>query len=183
MNVLWRSKNLSGVVLGLFVGCVDPDRAERASASGADDESSDDGPDIDEAAILDEVMAYQDHLVRTSGGPERSETHADAASVWVWASENALDPFVSINPEDPTQSVAFDEGSILLKEHFDENGTKIGLTAMYKGPEGYDERGGGWYWVRVRGERVTHQGQVDWCISCHEAAHNSDFVVGFDKSN
>jgi hypothetical protein len=127
-------------------------------------------------------MDFENHLEQLSDEPELSETHSDAASVLVWGSPDAADRFLSIDPMDPTQEVTFEEGTMFVKEHFDESGERVGLTMMYKGPDGYDSAGRDWFWARVRGNEITHSGRVDFCADCHEAAHNSDFVVGFGKS-
>jgi hypothetical protein len=148
----------------------------------ASDDGSDGPPDVDEQELLAEIEAYRDHLVQISTEPETSETHSDAASVLVWGSPEAADRFLGIDPMDPTQELHFEEGTMFVKEQFDEAGALVGLTAMLKAPAGYDDGGGDWFWARVWGTDVTHEGRVSWCRNCHEAAQNTDFVVGFAKS-
>ncbi len=167
---------------GLVAAC-DPDHAERAGAdSGEDGNDEAQAVEIDEDEVLAAGMDYASQLEQLSDTPEVSETHSDAASVMVWGSADAAKRFLSIDPMDPTQEVTFEEGTMFVKEHFDAAGAKVGLTIMYKGPEGYDSAARDWFWARVRGNEVTHRGRVDFCSDCHEAAHNTDFVVGFGKS-
>lgn len=181
----------AGVVV--LVACSDPGRAERAEqAETADAESSDDGAEessgtsagpaeVDEQVIMDQAMAYKTTLQQLTTELEQSETHSDAASVHVWGSAAAAESFFSVNPDDPTQIIDFEEGTMFVKEHFDGTGAVVGLTVMYKGPEGYFPEARDWYWARVRGEAVVDSGRVEFCSECHEAAYNTDFVVGFNK--
>ncbi|MEM9453970.1 MAG: hypothetical protein AAGF11_07310 [Myxococcota bacterium] len=173
------------VLIGL-AACAEPERFERASGEEGTMETGDpddpDDPEVDEDAILAQAMAYEQELTLLTPEPELSETHSDAASVRVWGSSSAAELFSSIDPDDPTQEVSFAEGDMFVKEHFDEAGEVNGLTVMFKGPEGYDPDARDWYWARIRGDELTHSGRVQWCIDCHEAAFNSDLVVGFGKS-
>lgn len=167
-----------------LAACVEPERFERASGEEPTTTGTGDSgePEVDQDAILAQAMAYEQELMLLTPEPEQSETHSDAASVRVWGSPSAAELFGSIDPDDPTQEVSFREGDMFVKEHFDEAGEVNGLTVMFKGPEGYDPSARDWYWARIRGDELTHTGRVQWCIDCHEAALNSDLVVGFGKS-
>jgi len=63
-------------------------------------------------------------------------------------------------------------GSIFVKEQFDEDKKFINLTVMKK-IDGYDPDNGDWYWaITDEARRVTNAGKLDtsWtssCISCH----------------
>ncbi len=174
---------LCAVLGSTTVGCDAPDPAERASAedsAGTDDEGM--NLEIDEDEIIAQGQRYASELVQLSEEPEQEETHADAAAVMVWGSASAADDFLSIDPDDPTQAVEFAPGTFFVKEHLDEAGATRGLTMMYKAEPGYDPEHGDWFWARLDGDSVTDSGRVGWCASCHAAAHNSDFVVGFGKS-
>lgn len=175
-------------VFALGTSCSDPDRVERA---GADDDSAggeSSGGDTSYAVEIDESMVmglsfdYQNVLELLTDEAESSETHADAAAIRVWGTPGIAEKFHSVNPDDPSQSLSFDEGTHFVKEHLDAQGESIGLTIMYKAPAGYNPVAGDWFWARVAGQQVTHSGRVDFCMECHGAAINSDFVVGFGKS-
>jgi hypothetical protein len=180
------SRKLQSVTLLLLtgtLGCSFVPAARAEGDDGADEESTGAAVvELDEDEILALGMDYEDELEKLTDQPELSETHSDAASVQVWGSSDVADIFAGIDPDDPTQDISFDEGTMFVKEHFDAAGDYVGLTMMYKGPEGYNEAGRDWFWARVRGDEVTHSGKVDFCLDCHAAAHNTDFVVGFAKS-
>ena len=166
----------------LCLGCSEPDRAMRAN--GEIEQSSDDEfeVEVDEEEVTDELMGYRTNLVPYEGEPEHAETHADAASVLIWGTADVEDLFHSIDAMDPSQSVQFEPGTTFVKEHFNEEGELFGVNIMFKGPEGYDPEYGDWVWLRVRGDEASHFGRVEFCQDCHAAAVNSDFVVGFGKS-
>jgi hypothetical protein len=166
----------------LVAGCTEPDRVTRAQGTGDDTDGVEMLVEIDEEAILSQAMAYRSNLQRLTDQPEQSETHVDAASVYVWGPADARDKINAINPDDPTQEVSFGEGMMIVKEHLDENDEVVGFTAMYKATTGYNPDARDWFWARVRGGNVTESGRVQWCSSCHAAAYNTDFVVGFAKS-
>jgi Cytochrome P460 len=161
-----------------LLGCGESDHVERADG----DEDPPDDVEVDEEAVLAEARDYKSSLMKFSTEPELSETHSDAASVVVWGSPEAADKFRSIDPKDPTQALSFDRDTLLVKEHLDVNNATIGWTVMFKAADGYDPEFGDWYWARISGDDTTHSGKVAWCRDCHEAAHNTDFVVGFGKS-
>lgn len=164
-------------------GCAEPEMFERAEeSSGGGDGAVVDPVEVDGDAIIAMAMQYKTMLQPLTDAPEASETHSDAAQVLVWGSSATAPLFHSIDPANPLQELSFPEGTLFVKEHFDEGGATIGLTLMYKGPQGYAQDGGDWFWARVHRDELTHQGRVDFCMSCHAAAHNSDFVVGFGKS-
>lgn len=173
----------------MSVACSDPERVERAGHDegwGEESGDADDGPmftvEVDAAIIMDVSFGYQNYLELLTIDPEHSETHADAASVRVWGTSGIAERFHSVDPDDPSQAVTFPERTHLVKEHLDATGQPSGLTVMYKAPPGYNPAAGDWFWARVVGQTVTHQGRVDFCMDCHAAAINSDFVVGFGKS-
>lgn len=167
----------------LLLGCSEPDRAVRADGELEQDVDDDEfDVEVDEAEITDELMGYHTLLVSYSGEPEEAETHADAASVAIWGAADVEEVFQSIDAMDPSQSIEFAPGTAFVKEHFDEEGEMFGLNMMFKGPVGYDPEYGDWVWLRVRGNETSHFGRVEFCRDCHSAAVNSDFVVGFGKS-
>jgi len=178
-------KLLGGLTfIALSSACSEPERAPRAVPGGNESSESSDGSEVELELdqVLAETLDYTTRLQQMGAVSEQFETHADAASVRVWASPSAVDLFNSINPNDPSQAVAFQPGTVFVKEHFDAAGAMFGLNIMYKGPSGYAPEDGDWYWIQRRGDQVTRFGQVEFCLDCHGAAINSDFVVGFGKS-
>lgn len=178
-----------GVILSLLGsltlasgGCDDPERSERAD--GEMDEGADTMAtvELDGDEIVAQAGNFATDLVKLSDGPEFEETHADAAAVQVWGSPDIAGLFASIDADDPTQNIEFPVGTLLVKEHLDEAGATRGMSVMYKAEPGYAPEAGDWFWARVDGDVTTDAGPVQWCSSCHAAAINSDFVVGFGKS-
>lgn len=171
-------------VLSMVIsGCADApmfDRAEGSETLDADDSSA--APEVDVAEVVAMAESYRTALVPMTDTPEYSETHSDAASVLVWGTQANAALFHSIDPRDPTQFLTFPNGTLFVKEQFDEAGNPNALTAMYKAPVGYNPDGHDWFWLRIYEGEVTAEGKVPLCMRCHEAAQNSDFVVGFSKS-
>jgi len=173
------------VFVATFAACSDPTTHERAEGDASVESGSTtetEAVEIDASAIFALAMSYPTMLVPMTDGPEASETHSDAASVRVWGLAESAATFHSIDPDDSLQEVTFPEGTLFVKEHFDELSAIVGWTVMYKGPAGYHETGRNWFWGRMYDGEITHEGRVEFCIGCHEAAHNTDFVVGFGKS-
>lgn len=175
------------LLAALLLGCSDPERLPRAAGDEDDSDdsasSSDTGApvEVDLETVRAMATAYAD-LAPLTEVHELAETHADAAAVRVWGTPDAEDPFAAIDPNDPTVAAAFPVETMLVKEHFDADGGMFGLNVMYKAPPGYNPAANDWYWLEVRDDVVTHSGRVTFCMDCHEAAINSDFVVGFGKS-
>lgn len=173
------------MIATLFSGCSEPERAERASDdSGEEDDTGELPPaiEIDEDALLAELLDYKNRLEPIGSGPEELETHADAAHVEVWATPGVAELFDTIDPMDPSQAIEFERGVTFVKEHYDEDGNMFGINVMYKGPEGYDPNNADWVWLLSRDDAATQFGRVEFCQECHSAARNSDFVIGFGKS-
>lgn len=174
----------------LVPACVSPDRAERASAEdgeamSSESSSSDDGSveeGVDAEAILARAFDYASELQQVNAMPEPG-THGDAATINYFAAAENVQLFLTIDPERTDQSVGFIEGSMFLKEHFDTAGDVIGFTVMYKGPPGYNPDGGDWFWARVNGGEVTHEGQVGFCVDCHVMVESTDYVYGVPLDN
>ncbi|MFK7788490.1 MAG: hypothetical protein AB8C95_03210 [Phycisphaeraceae bacterium] len=73
-------------------------------------------------------------------------------------------------------------GSIFVKEQFDEDKKIIGLTVMKK-VDGYDPENKDWYWAIADTEaRITNAGKLNssWtssCISCHKKGDGGDDLL------
>lgn len=73
-------------------------------------------------------------------------------------------------------------GSIFVKEQFDEDKKIIGLTVMKK-IDGYDPGNKDWYWAIADTEaRITNAGKLNssWtssCISCHKKGDGGDDLL------
>lgn len=184
-NRSWTSLAIAlGLSLGL--GCSDADRVERAEEDSEDGSMETEDPPLveleDEDELLAQLLEYRSQLEKFGAGPEESETHADAAQVEIWGTPDVRTLFETIDPMDPSQFVEFEPGVTFVKEHFSEDGTMFGINVMFKGPEGYDPEHGDWVWLLSRDDEPMQFGRLEFCQDCHSAARNSDFVVGFGKS-
>jgi hypothetical protein len=75
-----------------------------------------------------------------------------------------------------TEAIA-PEGSIIVKENFDNNKELRNLTVMAK-IEGYDPDYGDWFWAMYQPDgTVLTEGSPGGCISCHEGMRKNDFVI------
>ncbi|TWT64027.1 cytochrome P460 family protein [Rubinisphaera italica] len=83
---------------------------------------------------------------------------------------------------------AFQSGSILVKENYDESGkTLMAVTVMYRS-KGFAPDAGDWYWAKYESNgRVSTMnnmrisGRVGMCIDCHQSAQGDDFVFANDN--
>lgn len=75
-------------------------------------------------------------------------------------------------------SGALPDGSIIVKESFDEAGTESGdsITVMWK-QTGFDPANNDWFWGRFAFDgEILAEGQVAGCFGCHGIARANDFV-------
>jgi hypothetical protein len=74
------------------------------------------------------------------------------------------------------------DGSIFVKEQFDEDKNIIGLTVMKK-IDGYDPENKDWYWaIADTDARITNAGKLNstWtssCITCHKKGDGGDDLL------
>jgi len=135
---------------------------------------------VDEAAIIAAAQNYEDWvLINTQ--PFQSAGHDGGnAVVNIWVPADVADQYKAIDPDAP-QATTFAEGTIIVKEHVDENFEYMAATIMYKGPEGYSEASGDWWWGvgdLVGGELSMSGPDLEGCIGCHSAYPDTDWVVG-----
>ena len=72
------------------------------------------------------------------------------------------------------------EGTMVVKESFKndagEKGKLTGITVMSKREAGYDPENGDWEYLNVKPNlKVSAQGRLSLCVSCHSASDN-DYV-------
>lgn len=68
------------------------------------------------------------------------------------------------------------EGSIVVKESYNEQKQKTAITVMYK-IEGYNPEGGDWWWARYSTEgKGGPAGKLQMCIGCHQAKKANDYI-------
>ncbi len=155
--------------------------------AASDDANDQDGGEIDELGfdpqeVLDIAFNYPATFIKVNATPEPG-THGDAATINYYSAPENEQLFRTIDPTLTTQSVSFIEGAMFLKEHLDLDGQVIGFTVMRKARPGYNPDANDWWWARVSGSSVTHQGQVGFCADCHVMVDNTDYVYGVPLDN
>ncbi len=77
----------------------------------------------------------------------------------------------------PADDATAPEGSIIVKENFDNNKTLRSITVMAK-VNGYDPDNRDWFWAMFESDgTVLAEGSPGGCISCHEGMRSNDFVI------
>jgi hypothetical protein len=78
---------------------------------------------------------------------------------------------------------AFGPGTILVKQHLDAASTHLGLTVMYKGPEGYAPDSFDWWWGLLDADgAISAGGQIAACLECHGNVAPTGYVYPFPPS-
>ncbi|MCB9535973.1 MAG: cytochrome P460 family protein [Myxococcales bacterium] len=185
---LCRAALCAGALCALpACGGDDDDPATDGDAASADAGGSPDaaagGGGFDEMAT---VAAARDFagggFTRVSADAVPSQ-HA-SAQVIVWANGPALDPYLSVMPDDGDARPDFPAGSILVKEQQKDDGSPDAITVMAKADPGSDPERDDWWWARVENDgRVSFSGQVDFCIDCHRPRADVGWVFGVPPAN
>jgi uncharacterized protein YxeA len=67
-------------------------------------------------------------------------------------------------------------GSIVVKESYNEQKQKTAVTVMYK-IEGYNTDGGDWWWARYSTDgKGGPAGKLGMCLGCHQAKKANDYI-------
>lgn len=150
-----------------------------SSGSGGASSTGEPAP-FDEAEVIEQAGQYATELVRINAQPFPSQ-HGLASTVNVFVDAAAADLYRAIDPAAPTE-VDFPEGTLLVKEHLDAEGSPDGYLLMVRGPEGYAPEASDWFWARVDGSGTTQEtGAVGFCIGCHAAVAGHVFGVETDN--
>ena len=69
-------------------------------------------------------------------------------------------------------------GMIEVKEALNNIDGIKNITVQYKVSEGYNPKGGDWFWVKYSPEgRVDAAGKVKGCIKCHRGKGTNDYIT------
>jgi hypothetical protein len=69
-------------------------------------------------------------------------------------------------------------GMIEVKEALNNKGKIKNITVQYKVAEGYNPKGGDWFWAKYSPEgRVDAKGKVKGCIKCHKGSGKNDYIT------
>ncbi len=160
-----------------------------SGGNGTDSGSDSGGAEIDEDAVIDEVLGLEQGGFVTVNRSPLESVHA-AERVDIWAPPSATDLYFQIDPPNYSQPVTFPVGTTLIKRHFSDAGATAGdgFTVMHKGPAGYAPETGDWWWARLAedGSIIVSgdgTGDTELCINCHNPASAADYVMGIDAAD
>lgn len=145
------------------------------------DDNKDD-PSIDEQAILDTLADYQANFELVNAAPLLS---AHGIHVNVWVDSDHAAQYRLIDPDDPV-SVEFAPGTIVVKEHLDNQMNVVGGTVMVKGPPGYDPSHADWWYAKgdlLGGSLAVSGPGLASCLGCHADVSGTDYLHGVAPAN
>jgi hypothetical protein len=104
----------------------------------------------------------------------------------VFVSEFALPEYLETTPEESESDGMIPRGSFVVRELVDPSGEVTKLTALYRGPRGYNpESGDFWFAVTDPQGRVLRDdggspmsGPLASCSSCHAGRASADYLFG-----
>lgn len=143
----------------------------------------------DELLLLFVLNRRRDGFVQVNGDAYRSAVSDKNINVFV--SNFALLDYLKTKPDAESSDGMIPRGGFVVREIVDEDGVVTKLTALYRGPEGYNPSAGD-FWFAVtdvagnvaksdRGEAQI--GAVPNCSACHAARSGADFLFGVPEQS
>jgi hypothetical protein len=103
----------------------------------------------------------------------------------VYVSPEGAAAYAARLPSQPDQAAPIPEGTLIVREVLDGQGTVGKLTMMAKGPRGYQPALGDWWFgvtdadlVPLYGEETWEIGRMPACHGCHVPHASDDFLFG-----
>jgi hypothetical protein len=88
----------------------------------------------------------------------------------------------SIHPETTGTVAKLDVGTVIVREVLGTNGEVTKLTLMAKGPAGYDDTLGDWWFGEADPQGTpTRMGRLADCHGCHIPRASADYLFGVPK--
>ncbi|MBC8072487.1 MAG: cytochrome P460 family protein [Deltaproteobacteria bacterium] len=155
------------------------DDSSTTADQGSNDSSGNGNFDPDE--VVERAMAYADDFIRINA-ESRDSQHGLADTVDIWVAPAIADLYRSLDPDATGPLVEFPDGAMIVKAHLDASGTAAGYTLMAKGdPESPSD---GWWWARIDASGVLKEnGDVAFCVGCHESVADEGWVYGVPLDN
>lgn len=173
---------LAGMACSL-AACSDDSNAEDEAGETGDGSETEDTGDagdegVDAEAVVSEALGYASFVQVNASSEASQHGLADTVNIWVPQAHEAA--FRAIDPADAETPVEpFPAGTLIVKEHLDAEAAPVGMTIMFKGPEGYDPEHGDWWWGNANIDgTIVDQGAVDYCIACHTPRAHADWLFG-----
>jgi hypothetical protein len=162
-------------------GTTMPATTDGEGSSEAMDGSSSGGGGIDADAI--KMMADGYTGFEQINAMASSSQHGNASTVNWWVPSEFAAMYRMVDPAAPA-AIAFPEGTLVVKEHLDDADAPDGYTMMYKGPAGSNAEANDWWFARVGADgELKENGAVGFCMACHSAVQQSDFIYGVPLDN
>ena len=184
MKALNASWVLSVAALSLFTACGDSG-SSGGGGSGGEGGSGGSGGDGGSAPVtvddseLGAQAADVASLTKVNVEPFMSAQHMGNPMVNVYVNDVAADSYAEVTTGSP---VTFPEGSMIVKEMLDPEGTPMMLTAMFKADAGYDSDNNDWWWgmLTLDGQPAESGsvGKIAMCNGCHQAQTTTDATFG-----
>jgi len=146
--------------------------------------------DVNEAAFMLTAQSYRDSGDLVEITSEAYPSAIASATIRVWISAFAAAAYRTIDPDQSGAHTRLPEGSLIIREVYDDAGALKKLTLMGKDARGYNPEVGD-YWFGVTDPDGTPQlengkvltGRLDQCYSCHQTrGETEDFLFGVPVS-
>lgn len=169
------------LLLALSAGCGDSGETTGTGGGGGSGGAGGGNPTVDDAAVSADAADYKT-LTKLNSAPFMSAQHQGQPMVNVYVNGVASATYAKVADG---AALTFAEGSLIVKEMLDPEGEPMMLTAMYKGPEGYDAENADWWWGMLTLDGMPAQsgsvGKVALCSGCHGARETTDFAFGIPQ--
>ena len=156
-------------LLNLISGC----QQSTEKTAGSDDKAAGYGNKVapsgeDLRKLIYEQTPYQEWALWPDKGKLFKGVEPHGVYVTVYVNDTAL--------ESIKNAKGMDDNSIVLKENYSADKQLVSVTVMQK-VKGYNLEGADWFWVKFSPDlKVTDEGKVTMCLSCHTDAKTNDYI-------
>ncbi len=158
----------------LCVTACDDDAMMNAADTDSGSEGSGGPATVDEEAIVEQAVDFAS-LEKFNEAPLPSQ-HGLANRMNLWVDAGALSAYESLGA-----GTVFDEGTSIIKEQLNADGTLNSMAVMFKGPVGYAPDAGDWWFGVVNPDgSVVVGGQPGSCVGCHADVAEQDWAWGLE---
>lgn len=96
----------------------------------------------------------------------------------VFVSNFALGEYLDTTPNDSMSEGMLPRGAFIVRELIDENGEVASITALYRGPEGYNPIANDHWYAVSRSDGTMETGPLVSCSGCHAGREDADYLFG-----
>ena len=139
------------------------------------DDTSGGAATVDEDAIADQAINF--NTLELLNDEPLSSQHGLANTMNLWVDADAVAAYESLS-----EGTVFDEGTYLLKEQLNGDGSLNTVAVMYKGPSGYAPDAGDWFFGLIQPDgSIQLGGQPGACVGCHADVSEQDWAWGLPE--